>query len=89
MSLVPLRVTLRRLSVFAGPFDVEATRAVAGHDDPDGAATLERLLELVNKSLVSAYRTADQACYLAKDNGRNCVVATEIDSRKMSIMRAR
>jgi predicted ATPase/DNA-binding winged helix-turn-helix (wHTH) protein len=64
------RVVLRRLSVFAGRFDVEAARAVAGHDDPDGAATLERLLELVNKSLVSAYRTADQACYRLLDTTR-------------------
>jgi hypothetical protein len=32
-------------------------------------------------------READEALYRAKNNGRNCVVATEIDTRKAAIHR--
>lgn len=33
-------------------------------------------------------READEALYRAKNNGRNCVVAIEVDSRKMTVSRA-
>ncbi|MGH7715425.1 MAG: diguanylate cyclase, partial [Vulcanimicrobiaceae bacterium] len=43
---------LARLSIFRGPFDEEAARAVAGGETFDGPASFEILTQLVEKSLV-------------------------------------
>jgi predicted ATPase/DNA-binding CsgD family transcriptional regulator/transcriptional regulator with XRE-family HTH domain len=48
----PERVVLRRLSVFAGDCDLEAAEAVCADSVDDRAAVLDRLGQLVDKSLV-------------------------------------
>ena len=45
---------LRRLSVFAGSFTLEAARSVAGGNDDDDALIISAMVGLVTKSLVSA-----------------------------------
>jgi predicted ATPase/DNA-binding winged helix-turn-helix (wHTH) protein len=64
------RAILRRLSVFAGPFDFPAALAIAGNDDQDGAASPDGFLELVNKSLVSTCRQTDIPYYRLLDTTR-------------------
>ena len=50
----PQRVVLRRLSVFAGAFPLDAARAVAGGDGINADDVLDLLTELVDRSLVVA-----------------------------------
>jgi predicted ATPase len=52
------QVLLDRCSVFASGFDLESACAVAGFDDPDDFAILNRLDALVRKSLLLANRYA-------------------------------
>jgi predicted ATPase len=49
---------LERCSVFAGGFDLHSACAVAGLDDPDDYAILDRLDALVRKSLLVADRSS-------------------------------
>jgi predicted ATPase len=51
------KVLLERCSVFAGGFDVQSACAVAGLDDSDDYAVLDRLDALVRKSLLVADRS--------------------------------
>ena len=52
------KVLLERCSVFAGGFDLQSACAVAGLDDPDEYAVLDRLDALVRKSLLIADRSS-------------------------------
>src|SRR5271168_3085774 len=52
------KALLDRCSVFAGGFDRQSARAVAGSDDPDDYAVLDLLDALVRKSLLVADRSA-------------------------------
>ncbi len=52
------RVVLRRLSTFAGPFDLEAAEEVAGDADLDPATVDVALAGLVDRSMVVATATA-------------------------------
>ncbi|OBH40397.1 cyclase [Mycobacterium mantenii] len=54
---------LERCSVFAGGFDLESARAVAGFKDHDDYATLEVLDALVRKSLLIADRSKGRTRY--------------------------
>jgi len=56
------RTVLRRLSVFAGSFTLEAARSVAAGDDLDDALVLSAMDGLVTKSLVAA-DTSDAITY--------------------------
>ena len=62
MVLRPLddaeQTLLERCSVFAGGFDLQSACAVAGFDDPDDYAILDRLDVLVRKSLLVADRSS-------------------------------
>src|SRR5205807_149127 len=57
------RVLLRRLSVFAGGFTLDAAEAVAGCEPLDEPAILDLLQSLVDKSLVIADLWGDEARY--------------------------
>jgi predicted ATPase/DNA-binding winged helix-turn-helix (wHTH) protein len=50
----PERAILRRLSVFAGIFTLEAARSVAAANDADDAPVVSAMIGLVTKSLVAA-----------------------------------
>ncbi|MGB9224429.1 ATP-binding protein, partial [Mycobacterium sp.] len=52
------KALLERCSVFAGGFDLQSACAVAGFDDPDDFAMLDRLDALVRKSLLVADRSS-------------------------------
>ena len=57
------RAVLRRLSVFAGGFTVEAAEAVCADEAVDAYAVLDVLTHLVDKSLVQVDHGADDARY--------------------------
>jgi len=52
----PERILLRRLSVFAGGWTLEAAEAVCAGDSIESAEVLDMLVQLMNKSLVIAER---------------------------------
>ena len=54
---------LERCSVFAGGFDLQSACAVAGFDEPDEYAILDRLDALVRKSLLVADRSSGRTRY--------------------------
>jgi hypothetical protein len=57
------KALLQRCSVFAGGFDLQSARAVAGFDDVDDYAILDLLDALVRKSLLVVDRSAERARY--------------------------
>lgn len=57
------RILLRRLSVFLGWFDLDGAQAIAGGAQSDGYETLDRLVLLVDKSLVVAENTSGPTRY--------------------------
>jgi hypothetical protein len=57
------RATMRRLSVFAGGFELEAAEAICGTDGTDAIDVMDLLASLVDKSLVLAERTAGSVRY--------------------------
>jgi predicted ATPase/DNA-binding CsgD family transcriptional regulator len=60
LLLEPERVLLRRLSVFAGGWTLDAAEAVCAGNDVEVNAVLDLLTQLVNKSLVLAERAQGQ-----------------------------
>jgi predicted ATPase/DNA-binding winged helix-turn-helix (wHTH) protein len=64
-SLLPeiQRTVLDRLSLFAGPFSMEAAQAVASSDEISASSIVSALIELVNKSLVSTVPDAGSVRY--------------------------
>jgi predicted ATPase/DNA-binding winged helix-turn-helix (wHTH) protein len=57
------RKVLRRLSVFRAAFTLESASHVAAGEEIDGAAVVEHLLSLIDKSLVTANTDHDVAHY--------------------------
>ncbi len=57
------KLLLRRLSIFAGGFDLAAVEAVCGGDGLEVAAVVDVLARLVEKSLVSGEPTSDERRY--------------------------
>lgn len=61
------RAVLRRLSVFAGNFTLEAAAAVAGDEATTSSDVIDRVANLVSKSLVSAEARTSQLRYRLLD----------------------
>jgi predicted ATPase/class 3 adenylate cyclase len=59
----PERDVLRRLSVFAGGFELEAAETICAADSVDAFGVLDLLSSLVSKSLVVAERTPESVRY--------------------------
>jgi predicted ATPase/DNA-binding winged helix-turn-helix (wHTH) protein len=66
----PERVLLRRLAVFAGPFSLQATIAVAADPDTELTPVVESLASLVAKSLVTTQGDRAVARYRLLDTTR-------------------
>jgi predicted ATPase len=64
------RVVLRRLAVFAGPFTLDAARAVAASTDVDTRDIADHVANLVAKSLVTADVGGDTVRYRLLDTTR-------------------
>ncbi|WP_144579067.1 winged helix-turn-helix domain-containing protein [Agrobacterium sp. DE0009] len=65
------KIVLRRLSVFAGTFSLEAAENIASDDNITGHEVAEFLSNLVDKSLVSADVTHDQVRFRLLDTTRD------------------
>jgi predicted ATPase/class 3 adenylate cyclase len=59
----PERILFRRLAVFMGGFDLDATQAIAGGDDVERYQVLDLLTLLVDKSLVVAESASGRTRY--------------------------
>jgi predicted ATPase/DNA-binding winged helix-turn-helix (wHTH) protein len=62
--------TLRRLSVFVGPFTLEAALAVASHQEIDEPAVVEAISNLLSKSLIATSPTERRLRYRLLDTSR-------------------
>src|SRR5262249_37270776 len=71
----------RRLSVFAGSFDLEAVCAIAGEDGADDLEVLDRLGNLVAKSMIGAERASTATRYrlleTLRQYGRDRLASTD------------
>lgn len=64
------RTVLRRLSIFVGPFALEAAQAVVADDEIDPSEIAEDLAQLVSKSLVVADTSEETTRYRLLDTTR-------------------
>lgn len=66
----PERMVLRRVSVFAGTFTLEAARSVAGAEDADDGQVIAAIASLVAKSMLAASATGASTRYRLLDTAR-------------------
>jgi predicted ATPase/DNA-binding CsgD family transcriptional regulator len=85
----PERVLFRRLAVFLGGFDLEATRAVGGHDEVERFQVLDLLTLLVDKSLVVAEHTEGRVRYRLLETVRQYALEKLGGSGEADAVRAR
>jgi predicted ATPase/DNA-binding winged helix-turn-helix (wHTH) protein len=74
------RIVLRRISVFAGPFTLEAASAVAANAEIPGEELVDCVANLVAKSLVTADVSGSMAVYRLLKTTRSYVVGKLIES---------
>jgi predicted ATPase/class 3 adenylate cyclase len=78
-----------RLSVFAGPFTIEAAEAIVEGEGVEGWEILDRVLALVDKSLVVAEETSAGARYRLLETMRHFGSANLVDSGVHDLYRDR
>jgi predicted ATPase/class 3 adenylate cyclase len=83
------QAVFRRLSVFAGNFDVGAAEAVCGDDDIEAADVVDLLASLVDKSLVQADPSGTAAHYWLLETIRHYASQRLADSGQMEGQSAR
>jgi predicted ATPase/DNA-binding winged helix-turn-helix (wHTH) protein len=66
----PERMVLRRVSVFAGTFTLEAARSVAGTEDADDGQVIAAVASLVAKSMLTAGASGTSTRYRLLDTAR-------------------
>jgi predicted ATPase/DNA-binding winged helix-turn-helix (wHTH) protein len=79
----PERVILRRIAIFAGEFAREAASAVAADTDISSAETIERIANLVSKSLISADVGGPAVRYRLLDTTRVYALQKLVDSGEL------
>jgi predicted ATPase/class 3 adenylate cyclase/DNA-binding CsgD family transcriptional regulator len=83
------RIVLRRLSVFAGSFSLEAAENVVAGDDVDPAEVLELVTQLVDRSLVVADEATGEVRYRLLETIRHYARQRLVDSGEASAIAAR
>ncbi len=85
----PERVVFRRLAVFLGGFDLDATRAVAGGGEVQPYQVLDLLTLLIDKSLVVAENTTGRTRYRLLETVRQYALEKLGESGEADTVRAR
>nr|WP_231639830.1 LuxR C-terminal-related transcriptional regulator [Mycobacterium sp. Marseille-P9652] len=85
----PERVLFRRLAVFRAGFDLEAARVVACDDPAERFEVLDRLAQLVDKSLVVAENAGDHTRFRLLDTVRHYAMAKLHESGEADAVHAR
>ena len=85
----PERVVFRRLAVFLGGFDLDATRAVAGGGEVQPYQVLDLLTLLIDKSLIVAENTTGRTRYRLLETVRQYALEKLGESGEADTVRAR
>ena len=85
----PERVVFRRLAVFLGGFDFDATRAVAGGGEVQPYQVLDLLTLLIDKSLIVAENTTGRTRYRLLETVRQYALEKLGESGEADTVRAR
>jgi predicted ATPase/class 3 adenylate cyclase/DNA-binding CsgD family transcriptional regulator len=85
----PERMSLRRLGVFLGGFDLVAAQAVAGGGDVERFQVLDQLTLLVDKSLVVAEDSGGRTRYRLLETVRQYALEKLGESGEADVVRAR
>ncbi len=85
----PEQTLFRRLAVFVGGFDLEAVRAVIGHEGAERYQVLDQLALLVDKSLVVADEVAGSTRYRLLETVRQYAQEKLGESGEADVVRSR
>ncbi|OBI63235.1 transcriptional regulator [Mycobacterium sp. E796] len=85
----PERVLFRRLAVFRAGFDLDAARVIGDADPAEQLQILDRLAQLVDKSLVVAENAGDRTRFRLLDTVRHYAMAKLIESGEADEVHAR
>ena len=85
----PERILLRRLSVFAGGWTLEAAEGICSGEEVGASGVLDLLTHLVNKSLVVAETRAGEARYRLLETVRQYGLDRLVESGEAAGMRTR
>jgi len=83
------RLTLRRLSIFVGPFTIEAARSITVADGLEEAQVVEAIGSLVDKSLLTSGKGSIAPHYRLLDTTRAYAMEKLIDSGELAVIARR